>query len=268
MSRWGAGHVDVPPCGVLARDIPIELEGARNFRDLGGLRTVDGLTVRQGLVFRADAPHALTEPDLARCTELGLRTAFDLRSPREREAERSRLTALPGIRIVEVPLLSESRPDVDPAEGGEAFLLAIYRKLLTESAATIGRILTEMAAHGSLPAVFHCSAGKDRTGVVGAVLLLALGVDLEDVLDDYELTSRYRSEERVRELVATLGAAGMPPELAAGLMGTPRWVLRQALEDGLGAAPDADAASTYLVGPGRMEPGALAQLCDELTVQQ
>jgi protein-tyrosine phosphatase len=241
------------PAPGLARRIP--LEGAFNFRDLGGQRTVDGRLVRTGLVFRADSLHRLTAADLDRCRdELGLRAAYDLRSDGERDVEPSALHHLDSVRVVDIPLISGTRPRISPDDGPDAFLLAVYRNVLEHSARTIGTILTDLA--DSMPAVFHCTAGKDRTGVLGALILLAVGVDLDDVLDDYELTSQCRSEQRVAEVVARLGRAGVPPEVAAGVMGTPRHVMRQALDEALAQG----GVEAYLLGAAGMAPDALATL--------
>jgi protein-tyrosine phosphatase len=116
--------------------------------------------------------------------------------------------------------------DADP---GASYLGDLYRSILTENALRLGDVLRAIVAADGTPSVVHCSAGKDRTGVVAAVLLSLLGVSEADVLDDYELSSRYRSEARARELVAMLGEAGVPPAVVAGLLGTPRPAMGLAL---------------------------------------
>jgi protein-tyrosine phosphatase len=78
--------------------------------------------------------------------------------------------------------------------------------------------------------VFHCHGGKDRTGVVAAVLLLALGVNRETVLDDYELTRRYRLPEHQQDSLENMLANGVSPEAAASVLGTPRWAMGAALD--------------------------------------
>ena len=78
--------------------------------------------------------------------------------------------------------------------------------------------------------MFHCHGGKDRTGVVAAVLLLALGVDRETVLDDYEATRRYRTIEDQQDSLANILASGVSPEAAASVLGTPRWAMAAAVD--------------------------------------
>ena len=206
----------------------VELEGARNFRDLGGIPTVDGKVVRTGLVYRADALHALTDADRGTLQELGLRTAFDLRSDMERETEP---TAAPWLDVVHVPLVDPgNRVDIRQVPDGETFLVELYQRILRDAAGRIGSIVAAVADGACLPAVVHCSAGKDRTGLVSATILLAVGVDREIALDDYEATSQYQAARRVERIAARLEEAGLPAELAAGLMGTPRHAMELAID--------------------------------------
>ena len=90
----------------------------------------------------------------------------------------------------------------------------IYVGSLEHSADLFGALLTSFASEGGLPAVFHCHAGKDRTGIVAALVLLAVGVDRETVLDDYELTRRYRTFENQQDSYANMIKLGMSPEAA------------------------------------------------------
>jgi protein-tyrosine phosphatase len=105
--------------------------------------------------------------------------------------------------------------------------------------------------------VFHCHAGKDRTGIVAALLLDALGVERETVLDDYELTARYRLRTHQESSYQRLVESGMSPEAAAGVLTTPRWAMQHALEDldrRYGSVAD------YLQGPAGMHSNNLRSL--------
>ncbi len=169
------------------------LDGASNFRDLGGYRTVDKRVVRDGMVFRSGALHALTDADHQRLRELGVRVAVDLRPPEEQAAEPTNVSF---IRIVHVPLLrGERTSDPSALANGEGYLRDRYTEIVLDRAPDIGVIFQALADEDGLPAIIHCAAGKDRTGVVSAILLLALGVDEPTVLDDYELTSEYAARE-------------------------------------------------------------------------
>jgi protein-tyrosine phosphatase len=235
------------------------LDGASNFRDLGGYATVDGGVVRTGMVFRSGALHALTDADRERLRELGVGVAVDLRPPEEQVAEPTNAP----LRIVGVPLMRGERTgDASALSNGDGYLRDRYAEIVLDRAPDIGTIFRTLAREGGLPAVIHCAAGKDRTGVVSAVLLLALGVDEPTVLDDYELTSEYAAATRVDELARKLSGSGLPPAVVAGLLGTSRSALADAIaliRDEHGGIED------YLVGPAGVSPGDLTTLRGRLT---
>ncbi len=253
----GPAYVRVAPSGggvaVIAGERNLGLLGARNFRDLGGYVTADGAHTRWGRVFRSDAL-LLEAPDFVTFARLGVRAIYDLRSDTERELTPNRLP--PGGHAVElIPLITDasSPPTIDAMlADGERFLADIYLHILEQSAASLGRILSDLADESRLPAVFHCAAGKDRTGIVAALLLSVLGVAEEDILDDYELTSRYRTPDRVDAVMDRLrNERGVAPEVAAGILRTPRWAMQSALAEVGGRY---GGISGYLAGPGGMDP--------------
>jgi protein-tyrosine phosphatase len=140
---------------------------------------------------------------------------------------------------------------------GENVLRDLYVGLVDHAATRIGELFTGLGDDDGLPAVFHCHAGKDRTGVVAALLLEALGVERETVLDDYELTARYRLRTHQAGTHQRLLDLGMSPEAAAGVLTTPRWAMQEALhhlDDRHGGV------ERYLTGPAGMTPATLARL--------
>ena len=212
------------------RERRVEFDGITNFRDLGGYPTGSGGVTRWGLVYRADALHKLTDDDLRSFAGLGIRVVYDLRGDIERAEFPSRPAS------VHVPIIG--RPSGSPSLGtqagvttsdGETILRDMYVGILEHSALQIGVILRGLSDPRGVPAVFHCHGGKDRTGVVAAVLLLALGVDPELILDDYVLTREYRRIEHQQDSLANMLAQGLPLEAAAGVLGTPRWAMAAAL---------------------------------------
>jgi protein-tyrosine phosphatase len=247
----GAG---VGPGATVAGERRIDMNGPVNFRDLGGYRAGDGRAVRWGRVFRSDAL-MLHDDDLAAFAGLGIRTVYDLRSETERTSNPNRLpdAAAPAAApaVVVLPLVSED-PDANPLEGvdsadGEDFLEHLYVHILERSAGNFGAVLTGLAHDEDLPAVFHCAAGKDRTGMVAAVLLSILGVPLADILDDYELTGRYRTTEHVNASMARLRESqSLAPEVIAGMLRAPRWAMESALTQVGARYGDFD---RYLTGP-------------------
>lgn len=202
---------------------PLEwLQGAPNFRSLCGYRATDGRSVRRGVLFRSDALSDLSEVDLERLRALDIRLVCDLRSVRERAARPNRWPGGPAPALL----------TANDAGGPVAVKAAAWRARLGEAdfdAATARRWLRD--AYLAMPAVYagllaalfarladgrapnvlvHCAAGKDRTGFVCAMLLLALGVPWETVLDDYLLSGRRQPAEA---LARKLWCAGqdVPP---------------------------------------------------------
>jgi protein-tyrosine phosphatase len=166
----------------------IPLEGCYNFRDLGGYPTRAGRALRWGVLFRSDALHRLTEADVARLrNEIGIGTVIDLRSSSElRDDGRGPLGAAGGIRFHHVPLFD--RKTVERAAEVPLHTLADRYFLLAEFAKqAIAEVLTTIAEAES-PLVYHCAAGKDRTGVISAVLLGLLDVPDEVIIADYVAT--------------------------------------------------------------------------------
>ena len=162
----------------------VRLEGCFNFRDLGGYATRDGRRVRWRRLYRSDALHHLSDADLRHVRdELGVRTLVDLRSSAERRGEPASLLAAPPVMAHHVPLFDRERSGDSPSLP----LAEIYLMLLRVAREPIARAVRVLAA-GDAPALFHCAAGKDRTGLVAAVLLGALGVRDEDIVEDYAAT--------------------------------------------------------------------------------
>jgi protein-tyrosine phosphatase len=133
----------------------------------------------------------------------------------------------------------------------------VYQGMVTNSARVFGELLSGLTKPDGLPAVFHCAAGKDRTGMTAAILLTVLGVSEDDVLDDYELTSRHRSAQKRAEIISSLEHLGLGPEVAAGLLSTPRWVMETVLQS---IRADHGSVEGYLLGPVGMSAPAIEDL--------
>ena len=170
-------------------DRRITFERVFNVRDLGGIATSDGATVRSGLVFRADGVNRLDGADLEVAKALGLRTVVDLRTHGEVE-HRGRFPSehIP-VQWHHLPVLEQmwSERQLEATDGAVAFLRDRYLDMLVEGGASIARTVELVADEA--PLLFHCSAGKDRTGVVAAVVLGLLGVSHEDIAEDYHLSA-------------------------------------------------------------------------------
>lgn len=170
------------------------LQGASNFRDLGGYPGRGGRTLRWRRLFRSDHLGALTAADRARLVPLGLAQAFDFRGVAERAAAPYELPGLAQHSLAIEPTVAQRMQEI--TESGHALTVPVveglmrdlYRGLVDERQ----RRFSEFFAHlvrADTPVVFHCTAGKDRTGVAAALVLLALGVPRETVMRDYLLTN-------------------------------------------------------------------------------
>lgn len=194
----------------------IPLEGCLNFRDLGGYPTGDGRSIRWGQLFRSDALHLLTPADVARLRdELCIGTIVDLRSSAEVGAEGRGPLSEESMEFHHIPLFDgeqQRRPERPPDQS----LADIYFLLAQFAREPIGRVIRVLAQSDS-PAVYHCAAGKDRTGVISAVLLGLLGVDDEIIVADYALTSA-NIDAIIERLNATEGYRNMLAQLPPDTM--------------------------------------------------
>jgi len=174
----------------------IALEGAVNFRDLGGYATEDGQRTRWRVLFRADGLSELTETDLEVMRELGIRTVVDLRSGQEVEQSRFNVEAHP-VTFHHYPFI-KALPNAEDFARAPGFLGTQYTEMLDEATPQIIGALSALAAPDARPAVFHCTAGKDRTGLLSALVLSLLGVPEETVIADYALSDAAMSRLRAK----------------------------------------------------------------------
>jgi protein-tyrosine phosphatase len=214
----------------------ILLEGSLNLRDLGGYESADGRLVRAGCVFRSDELHALTDADVAVISSLGIRVLFDLRNAHERIARPNRLPT--GVEVLErtSPSTTGVTRTTDElialgllAERDDEEFAMVYVGLLDRLAPELRTIVERAVDAPTRPLLFHCAAGKDRTGIAAAVLLGLLGVPDEVTLDDYELTSVYSAPRRIEALADAMAEHGVTDERVRPLLEARRPVLAAAL---------------------------------------
>ena len=203
------------------RERLVALEGALNWRDLGGYPTADGRVTKWDRVYRSDGLDQLTDADLDVVAELGIKLVVDFRVDREVDENPSRLADHPDVRCQRLPIGGdevEGKSILDVIRDGELKpytieeMAATYERLLEGFGATFGDVMRHAADPANHPMVFHCTAGKDRTGLMAMLLLGALGVSDHDIVTDYELTTHYRSNKRLAILGPELEKVGVDLE--------------------------------------------------------
>jgi len=236
----------------------VRLEGASNVRDLGGYMTQDGRRVRRGLLFRSAALATLTEGDLATLAALEIRVICDFRGV----AERGRApTCLVGPTIVPLPIepsVGAGLRDILATKEatGEALFAVLERAYVAyalSSNAQYRGLLDQVLGDG-LPLLFHCSAGKDRTGFGAALILMALGVSWEDVVADFEATNRLWRRD-------TVPSADLPEHIRENLLVADARLLEAAFA---GVTREYGSFDAYLARALDLSPSARARLHDLL----
>ena len=211
----------------------VTLEAVHNFRDLGGYATADGRRTVWRTLFRADGLYRLTEADVVALEPLGLRTVIDLRSaPELNERGRFPVDSHPVVfhhlPIIDATWAVGDRPEYDRDED---FLIWAYQEMLTIGAPRFAAAFEALAEPGALPAVFHCAAGKDRTGILAALILGSLGVSDDDIVADYTLTvegmARFRAWAAREWPEWFERMATMPPAFTAALPEAMRHIIEE-----------------------------------------
>lgn len=187
----------------------VKVSAARNFRDLGGYATVDGLHLKQGLLYRSDHLKKVSSGDVEAIVALGIKTVYDLRSEKEREKAPQTLSKIGSLEVVSLPIYYAP---MDPAltrgkilrgevEKGDFYqaMIESYRAYALDYRAELSTLITDLSDSSGLPALIHCTHGKDRTGVAVAIILRALGVPQETVMKDYLLSNKFWEAEADRQ---------------------------------------------------------------------
>ncbi len=227
--------------------VPLSLPGLQNVRDLGGLPTGEGRIIEPGLVYRSEVLagaggshlHAVWDQARAEPFErLGLKTVVDLRSDHEAEKVVSAWHAATGADAIRLPIEeggegSDTNYIRELAAGtisrfGPEDLAAFYRDVLDRRGAVFAQVIELLSHQERLPLLIHCSAGKDRTGLVVALLLDLLGAPRELIVQDYELTGKLRPN-RVEAYRHLFDPIGIPLEDVSALFESPASAMEAAL---------------------------------------
>jgi protein-tyrosine phosphatase len=201
----------------------IRLPGTMNLRDVGGYPVTGGGTVRWRTLLRSDALHRLGSPGRAALAALGVRTVVDLRTGKEVEAAPSVLDDI-GVRTYHVPLF-----DAGDVGGLPPELAAVYRYMTDDCGAAIAEAIGRLCAAGALPGLVHCTAGKDRTGLVVALVLEVIGVPDDVIAADYAMSDATADPGAARAISRIRAASGVGRWLDLGALGASPQVITDAL---------------------------------------
>jgi protein-tyrosine phosphatase len=207
---------------VLADGRRIPLDGLYNLREVGGYPTADGGTVRWRTLFRSDALHRLDEPGTAAIAALGLRTIVDLRTQMEVDGAPSALDGVTA-RTTHISLL------IGDLQALPLELDGVYRYIIDACGKTVGESVKLLCAPDAFPALVHCSAGKDRTGIVIALILAVLGVPDEIIAADYGLSGGYLDLENTAAIGQVKASTGLGDNLTNQLLASPPHLMRAVL---------------------------------------
>jgi protein-tyrosine phosphatase len=223
------------------------IHSAPNLRDAGGYITHSGDRMRTGLLYRSEQLSRITDADLLALEKLGLKKIYDLRTQDERAEQPDRVPA--GAQDVVVDVLADEK-QAAPAEllhllsnpqeanarlgGGKA--VAMFTKgyidivSLPSARAGFAKMFTDLADASNLPALFHCTTGKDRTGWASAALLTLCGVSRDDVMRDYLLSNDYILPE-YQSLVDKYTGIGVEKDILLSILGVRSEYLEASFEE-------------------------------------
>jgi protein-tyrosine phosphatase len=208
----------------------VPLEGAVNFRDIGGYLTRDGRRVVWGKVFRADGLSRLTDNDHQLLKHMGVKRIIDFRTPAEIESAPDRLPSDGSMRHVNFAVTHGVIDFVEALKRlkkGDSewltpdFMVNGYVNNIDRFAHVWGSVINEVARSDGNPVVFHCTGGKDRTGTCAALILLALGVPEETVVDDHQLSNIYIAD-LLPGIYASIASYGIDPDVVVPYLTAPR----------------------------------------------
>jgi protein-tyrosine phosphatase len=201
----------------------VKLQGAINFRDIGGYKTKDGRHVKWGKIYRSAALNRLTEADLQKLQGLSIEYIADFRGPNEVNAAPDRLPA--GATRISLPAGSEHVGDSTYMKHmiqlmrSDSGLVGFY-SVTTPFKERYKPVFDELLTLNKDSALlFHCTAGKDRTGIAAALVLYALGVDENTIIQDYLATNYYRAAENEKAISGMMKAYGLTENAARNMMG-------------------------------------------------
>ncbi|MEI7664372.1 MAG: tyrosine-protein phosphatase [Bacteroidota bacterium] len=209
------------------------LSTQQNFRDLGGIPATDGRKIKPGLLFRSGDFFSLSAGDIGKLETIGLSAIIDFRAVREFTSRPDKLIGTV-TEIIHISIHDYAREDSERflaennAAGLATLLVGDYRRMITEHQNDFRRFFEVLANTENLPLVYHCAAGKDRTGLATVFLLQALGVDMANIWDNYMATNDY-AKSYTRKIIDKVTASGLNGEILLPLLEVRKEYLEAAL---------------------------------------
>ncbi len=224
----------------------LSVQGTLNFRDIGGYPVEGGGTTAWRTLFRSDALHRVDDDGSDAIAELNLKTVIDLRILEELMIAQSPLSdfADRGTRTLHLSLVGKDFSELPPELDG------VYAFFIDNRGPAIGSAIKHLATPGALPGLVHCTAGKDRTGVVIAMTLAAVGVPDEVIAADYALSSMYLVSEGVAVIGQISADSGLTEQLIEAMMASPPDLILRTLDR---ARAKGGSIAGYLAGHGVTE---------------
>ena len=216
----------------------ILLDGTSNTRELGGYKTKDGKSLKWGVLYRSDKLSELTDPDQKYLTQLGIKTVIDFRSEEEKQNEPDQVPS--NLKYIEMPIEADGaiRPKVEAILKGDlnedvgAILIETNKEFISDFSGVFKSFI-ESLVENQEPTLFHCTAGKDRAGFAAALVLLAVGVPEEIVIEDYMKTNKY-TEETIQDYINKINLyslGNVDAEILRPLLGVEERFIRAALDE-------------------------------------
>ena len=215
----------------------LPMDGSYNTRELGGYKTLDGKSVKWGVLFRSDKLSDISEADQNYLVNLGIKKIVDFRSESEKNEDPDKIPE--DIDYVEMPIEVDGamRTKIEAILKGEtdrdvkSFLIEANEEFINNYSHIYSKFLKDLAREQK-PTLFHCTAGKDRAGFAAAITLIAIGVSKEDAIEDYMKTNEYTAD-RIEEMISNIELMSLyqtDGELLRPLLGVEREYLETALK--------------------------------------
>jgi protein-tyrosine phosphatase len=221
----------------------IKLEGTSNFREIGGLKTQTG-ELKSGILFRSDELFYLTANDLSHLEKLGIKLIIDLRTPNERKSKPDNFPDSCKIRIINIPFFHQKR-DLNQMQiawflitnskkiNFEKLIIEHYMNNAFERAKEVGMVLTLISDEHNLPALIHCKAGKDRTGLIAALIQMLAGVPRETIFEEYLATNKFMKQkmEAAEKIIRRMSFFRISPDRIKPLLEVRREYLETVIDE-------------------------------------